>query len=407
MIAGSKSLIEFSTSGLENPLSHLLLVGCLAWLWRTGNPQSALPVASFIGGLAVLSRLDLVVLIGPPLAAAAWQARRGGYPLLVRSVLLAAGPLVLWWAFAFVYYGSIWPNTALAKLPSNVGLSERLPQGLRYLVDAAVVDPLTVVVITSATVWAWWRDEARAAAVGLTASLCYVVAVGGDFMTGRFLSAPAIVAVAFLVRSARWTGRGAAVVAAASVALGLAMPQSPLRVWQQPQVGDAIVSHGAGIVDERAVYAPYTSVIAAAGGTRPSDHPWARGGRAMAVAAQVVTFEAVGLLGYHAGPGIHIVDPMALTDPWLARLPADRPWRVGHLRRTIPVGYVDFLRACVANAFPGHAIAPPSRTCLDPDMQPSTAMDPPTAEAYTRIATLTQLPLTDARRLAQLRRGGL
>jgi arabinofuranosyltransferase len=406
LVAASKSVIEFSTSALENPLSHALLLAFFPALWRGSDGRPRLFRAAFLAGLSGLCRLDLLVLVGPPLAAAAWDGRHEGRGRLARVAMLAASPILVWWAFAFVYYGSIWPNTALAKLPSNVGLVERVPQGLRYLADTAIVDPVTVGAIAAAVAWAWWRGRDRAVALSLTAALAYVVAVGGDFMTGRFLSAPAVVAVAFLTFAVPWRWRGAAAVAAASLGLALAMPQSPLRVWPPPRTADAIVSHGAGIVDERAVYAPYTSVVAVVRGSGPRDHPWARGGRSMALAPGVKVFEAVGLLGYYAGPAVHIVDPVALTDPLLARQPADHPWRIGHFRRPLPRGYVERLQACVAHAFPGHAIAPPTRTCVSaPTAAPP--MDPAVADAYARIAMVTQLPLFDVRRMAVLRRGGL
>jgi hypothetical protein len=126
----------------------------------------------------------------------------------------------------------------------------------------------------------------------------------------------------------------------------------------------------------------------------------------MAVAPQVTIFEAVGLLGYYAGPGVHIVDPMALTDPLLARLPADKPWRIGHFRRQLPPGYVDRLRRCVHQAFPGNAIAPPTRTCLD-TAPGDTPMEPTVATAFARIVAVTQLPVFDPRRRALLWDGGL
>ena len=126
----------------------------------------------------------------------------------------------------------------------------------------------------------------------------------------------------------------------------------------------------------------------------------------MRVAPRVVIFEAVGLFGYHAGPGIHIADPMALTDPLLARLPADKPWRIGHFRRTLPLGYVELLESCVARAFPGHAIAPPTATCVD-DSAATRTLDPAVASEYERLAVLTQRPLFDRERLAHLARGAL
>jgi hypothetical protein len=57
----------------------------------------------------------------------------------------------------------------------------------------------------------------------------------------------------------------------------------------------------------------------------------------------------VGLLGFYAGPGPHIIDKFALVDPLLARLPMpdarhEKSWRPGHFTRPIPDGYVDSLR---------------------------------------------------------------
>src|SRR5262249_17424436 len=47
-----------------------------------------------------------------------------------------------------------------------------------------------------------------------------------------------------------------------------------------------------------------------------------------------------GMFGYFAGPDLHIVDTMGLGDALLARLPAVRPWRIGHFQRLVPDGYV-------------------------------------------------------------------
>ncbi len=51
--------------------------------------------------------------------------------------------------------------------------------------------------------------------------------------------------------------------------------------------------------------------------------------------------------GYTRGPETHILDVMALADPLLARLPAkdQQHWRIGHIERDIPKGYLESLRA--------------------------------------------------------------
>jgi arabinofuranosyltransferase len=58
-----------------------------------------------------------------------------------------------------------------------------------------------------------------------------------------------------------------------------------------------------------------------------------------------VVRDAVGFVGYFAGPNVHIVDPFALSDPLLSRLPAIRGSRTGHYLRDIPAGYLESLES--------------------------------------------------------------
>jgi arabinofuranosyltransferase len=66
----------------------------------------------------------------------------------------------------------------------------------------------------------------------------------------------------------------------------------------------------------------------------------------------------MGFVGYFAGPDVHLVDPMGLTDPLLARLPIwfeghvltpqkaippELEWRIGHFVRPLPEGYLETL----------------------------------------------------------------
>jgi arabinofuranosyltransferase len=73
---------------------------------------------------------------------------------------------------------------------------------------------------------------------------------------------------------------------------------------------------------------------------------------------RVVVYKVIGVLGYYADPKVHIIDPMALTDPLLSKLPcrATLPfddsnvqdttrWRIGHFEREIPDGYIETVRS--------------------------------------------------------------
>ena len=59
--------------------------------------------------------------------------------------------------------------------------------------------------------------------------------------------------------------------------------------------------------------------------------------------AHVAVLPVIGLAALAAGPDIVIVDPYALADPLLARLPPADPKRfvAGHLEREIPPGYLE------------------------------------------------------------------
>jgi arabinofuranosyltransferase len=60
---------------------------------------------------------------------------------------------------------------------------------------------------------------------------------------------------------------------------------------------------------------------------------------------KVLVSGAIGMFSWGAGPAVHVVDSLALSDPLLARIPFsyDVNWRTGHLMRPIPEGYLQSL----------------------------------------------------------------
>jgi len=135
---GSKAFVEYSTSGLENPLTHLLVAA--TWLVHL-RPRPAderaprrLGLVALGTALVALNRLDAVLLVAPALAVSGWRSLRAR-GLLASSNALAAGllPLAAWELFSFVYYGFPFPNTAYAKL--ETGLGRAFTQSARSSVD--------------------------------------------------------------------------------------------------------------------------------------------------------------------------------------------------------------------------------------------------------------------------------
>lgn len=326
LLAGCKALVDFTTSGLEGPLSHLLLA--LLTLEAMGRARP-LPLA-WLAGAVVLTRMDHALLVGPlgllALRAGGWRAAAAGLPLLT------------WLLGSWLYYGRALPNTAAAKLATGVPRGELVAQGLAYLSNSLAWDPLLLVTVATAALLvglAALREghlgPAAALLLGVLLYLAYVVAIGGDFMSGRFLAAPFLVSAVLLVR------RGPPALLAGLVILGLLGPRSP---WTSGAAYDHRQLDPAGIADERGFYFQTQGLRA---WLRPGRGPLqpGRGGE-----PEVRTMQTIGLDGYAAGPAVHVVDLYGLADPVLARLPCacESGWRPGHWPRTPPEGYLEALR---------------------------------------------------------------
>jgi arabinofuranosyltransferase len=351
----SRAFVDYSTSGLENPLTHLLL----AWFFALflGMPVSekarTLRAISLVACLLALNRMDAFLLVGPAIGLRLWsEGRARGFSAGAREVLVAFVPFVLWEAFSLFYYGSLVPNTAYAKLGTGLGTVELSRQGGAYLLESLRTDPVTLPLIAAAILlpFATRRPEHAAGASGIGLYALYVVRVGGDFMSGRFLAAPFFVAVMLLCSArapeSRTARLGLFAAAAGLLVLAVSRPLCPIRSGRNYGRDPNDTIDLRGIADERRFYYAYTGLLREDPSKTPLNHPWAlEGFEARKAGVSVQRWRAVGLRGFAAGPGVYVLDQVALADPLLARLPArqDRPWRIGHFERVIPDGYLETL----------------------------------------------------------------
>jgi len=345
LLLASRSFIDFSTSGLENPLSHLLVV-LFVGIWSNKEGKNKSLGLALVASLLLLNRLDFGVLVLPALLV---HLRTH----FSRSTILAFGigflPLIAWEAFSLIYYGFLLPNTFYAKASTGLPRSWLLQQGLAYFGNSLQADLITLPLILSAVVGWWWKRFRHFSplSIGIGLYLLYVGWVGGDFMSGRFFSVPFVMAVAGwsqLDFSPKW----AMGLAAALLGLALLHPLHPVFTTADYYVdrqGKERELFSDGIVDEKGMAWERSS--------------WQRVGRDSellqieqemaswgALPDSIVLVEsqvAVGWHGYRRGPGVFIVDELALTDPLLARMPALRVpyWRIGHFFRRVPEGYME------------------------------------------------------------------
>lgn len=398
----SNAVIEYSTSGLENPLSFLGVAVLLVITFRqVTSVRSGNPI--FLGLTAaavVLTRADLVVLVAP---VAVWWllSNRRNLAGIVQAVAAGTVPLVVWVVFAREVYGSVFPNTFVAKTNVAIPQTELFAQGFRYFYFSFTYDPVSLVVIASAIVVAiWWRSTwALVWMTGVILYLAYWSSVGGDFMAGRSFAVTVVVSGAVLSRFPLVGGKGAplssrsatagvvalsvlsmVVVGNRSNALASDLPTS--QRWdaiQTARVGDELgaysthrrmLSHFLSRsldtswfrdgFDPRSVSQPESPEevwrLVDAAGKSQIDLPtlsrlleqWPQGDdEPIALLDVLPGCGLLGTIGVVSGPRVHVVDGCALTDAFLAQFesPYNPEWLAGHAGREVPAGYLDAIRS--------------------------------------------------------------
>ncbi|HEX9640662.1 MAG TPA: hypothetical protein VGB13_05045 [Candidatus Krumholzibacteria bacterium] len=376
MLVGSRGYVDYSTSGLENSLSGLLLVLLLARI-RSRDSHRFVPICA---GLLLLNRLDALFLLLPLLW---WWQRRGPARRRRELVIFGAGPAVLWMLFSTFYFGAPLPNPYFAKLHAGLPRLDHLRRGAAYFASSALYDPSTALALILAVfAGLHMRGLAASVGVGILLQCGYVLWVGGDFMLSRYFYLPVVASAAAILLTPEFGDsirqfRALALLAllacaAPAVVAHLDRPgrQESQEQWQEGGRGGRM--HW-GVADERRWYAfEY--------GLYSPHRRWPRlrrNGEAALSEVRVIEGGA-GLLGIAGTDRVRLLDRTGLVDPFLARLPAERDpmWRIGHAFRALPPGYVD------------------SRLSGENQIA-----DPVLARLYERLDLVARAPLLDAARL--------
>lgn len=342
----SKAFVDYTSSGLEYPLSYLLLIVFFTrYLDRpfgTSLTDKELRGFVLLASLGFLSRPDAILLYAVPAGEMVLQSLRARGARSLRPVIVGLAPAVLWLAFATLYYGFPLPNTYYAKVANGIPRFLMVRQGVAYLLNSVSHDPITLGTIGLSMMLAWraWGAPRRAA-ISAALFVAYTVWIGGDFMSGRFFAMPFLVALMTVMveleaTAALWT-------AGALLIYNLLMPIVPIKTTAAYDAAWPWRTQN-GIKDERGHYHRGTNILFFSPFRDLPDFVWVREGLSFRNGPEkVTTLGSIGFYGLYAGPTKFLIDRNALADPLLARLPVSPrlyfEFYASHYFRDIPEGY--------------------------------------------------------------------
>ncbi|MEO8499662.1 MAG: hypothetical protein ABI565_02015 [Vicinamibacteria bacterium] len=330
ILVSCSGFVDFATSGLETPMTMLLVYTA----YRTMSALESPLRAGFALGLAYLCHPDVAVLALGPFLVALFEAHERGWEksrtALARFLVSLASAPLLWHAFRLWYYGDLLPNTYYAK---NGG--SYWSQGAAYIADFAAYAPLSAAGFLFVVLLAFvdlrqgrgierWRRPA-----GILAIVIHAIAiarVGGDFMGFRLLL-PDLAVVAALSAGALSRLRLPALRLAQAGLLAATL----WALFLQP-----VPPHERGlIVNERLNFASAFAKTSDAFTGHPR-HLWWNEGRLFRAFQEcvgepdlVVEYPNIGYYGVALGTRASLIDGNGLVDRFVAR-----NWeaRAGHRR---------------------------------------------------------------------------
>lgn len=332
----SISYISYTSSGLENPLSYLL-IGLYIYLslkWESKQQVRYTTILLTLAALLFLNRFDYVLLL-LPLVIHLIRSRLGFLHTLKAS-MLGAILVLAWFVFSIIYFGAPLPNTFYAKLEAGYPFFEVLTRGAKYF-EASIFRDTTAMILIILGIIAGFRSKQglyRALSIGIILYLLYILRMGGDFMLGRFFAILVYISI-FNITSFAAISHKAKIRQKLIIAFSIICIYIPISL----PLLDArpFYLHTA---NERKYYYKEYGLL-----SRYRKWPKMQTNSSKPPEKYKVLCGGIGARALQNGANQYFIDNCALADAFLSRLPAVQypHWRIGHHYRRIPVGYGEYL----------------------------------------------------------------
>lgn len=336
----SWAVCDFATSGLENALTYFLVSILIGFLSKQDWKRYIKSIYTILA-LLVLNRFDYSLLFLPLCLTLVPIARRHGG--LLKAFWLGVLLLSCWIVFATFYFGSPLPNSYFAKLSTNYPFFDKIEQGGIYF-SALKLDLVSILIIVFAAVVSIASKNGIliSLVVGQFFYFLYILFIGGDFMQGRFFAVPVFLSIAQVILAITLSknvlnvySKGNSLVLAIAAIIGL-FTNYPFLSETDYKARDKVGK----IVDERGFY---NSSYGLFSNTRQG---WPSISKPKNSLPKNYRFTCGFVGGFSLMEVDYVtIDICALTDPFLARLPAVqmKHWRIGHHIRKVPMEYGEYV----------------------------------------------------------------
>ncbi|MFH1729249.1 MAG: hypothetical protein ABIA04_12615 [Pseudomonadota bacterium] len=362
LLISSKAFIDYSSSGLENPLSYLLATIFFTSFLKNGNLDKFKKYRNiffyfFIASLAYFNRPDSILLYSVPCLYILFLNVKNINLKFIYTLILASLPITLWISFSIIYYGFPLANTNYAKVV-NVSLLPlyKIQFGVDYFLNSIILDPLSHIISIAALFLVYMKRNKLFFITVLSVLFYYYFiifeAAAASHFTGRFFSIPFLI-LFFIFVSLNNFKKSYIPISLIVMAYLFLLPYSTLKmgtkhfnIYEQNKrlIDLNYYAHqqGAAIFSENfSGKIKYNKFFIS--GTRLKNK------KAKIHVGGSFGDELIGFFGYAAGPEKYIIDYVALSDPFLSQLPACNiknyyEWLPGHFIRLIPKGYLESIK---------------------------------------------------------------
>ncbi len=333
-LLAASAFIDFGTSGLESPLSYLLLI-IYSKMLLEGSFHKKPEIFGMIIALLVFTRPDFGIFLILNIIFFVYELyrKRIKFKFLLNFSLFSIVPLFLYEIFRMGYYAAIFPNPFYTKTGSGSYFSA----GINYFLDFSEGSLFLPVVVFALLILIFKKDKSDGRILLLLSGfthLFFIVRGGGDFMHGRFLLPSFILLSAGTIGifdeyfSSSEIKRISAVFLIAFIFI--------IGLFVKPAQKRGHYFNRGGISDERFAYYKDKNIPLKYLFKENIIFMWKTIGENYHYIAEKaklkirVAYKNVGFIGYYAGKRVFVLDKLGLTDPIVSRLKIKKRGRPGH-----------------------------------------------------------------------------